>query len=119
MEDPPESVAVFGSAARGDGNVKSDIDVLIVKPNLEANSQNVHPLPHKGKDEVSSVWEEQTYEFGRQIFSWSGNRASLLQVTRDELVEMLGRGEPVADSIRKEARHLWGTPIVNLIDGEG
>ena len=32
-EIQPVSVAIFGSAARGDGNTESDIDVMIVRPN--------------------------------------------------------------------------------------
>ena len=45
----PVHVALFGSAARGDGDVEADIDVLIVRP---AEIEDIYGNPEKAKKEL-------------------------------------------------------------------
>jgi len=52
---PPAAAAVFGSAARGDGDPASDIDVLVVRP------ENV--------DETDRLWAGAVDDLARSILS--------------------------------------------------
>ena len=97
-EVAPISVAVFGSAARGDGGISSDIDLLIVRPEL---TQADEPK-----------WDQQLSDLSFWVLRWSGNRASLIQATPSEIAGMIERGEPIVESLRKEARYLVGPNIL-------
>lgn len=114
----PESVAIFGSAVRGDGRVDSDIDILIVKPaKLYFNHpEDVDRNKEESEEGYTIAWNTQLFEFSRQIYRWSGNQASLIQATRSQLVEMVERKEPVAKSLMSDANYIWGSNIMKTID---
>jgi DNA-binding transcriptional ArsR family regulator len=99
----PVSVSLFGSAARGDGSTASDIDVLVVRPS--------------DLSEDDEVWSAQMADLGHHILRWTGNHASLLEVTPSQLQAMVGREEPVTDSLRQDAIDITGTQIRRLLGG--
>ena len=100
----PISVAIFGSAARGDGDVNSDIDILIVPP------EDLH-----WEENYQEVWDSQLSEFSSSVRKWSGNRASLIQASPSQLIEMVGRKEPIVASLQMDARYIWGPNIMNSL----
>jgi predicted nucleotidyltransferase len=89
---PPMTAWVFGSAARGDGDVNSDIDVIVVRPN----------------DAEEELWEQQVTDLGAAITRWSGNGAAILDYSGAELVDLSRQGEPILAAIRNEGIHLAG-----------
>lgn len=89
----PEHAAVFGSAARGDGNTGSDVDILLVHR-------------HVGRMEVER-WEDQLDSLREHVFAWSGNHAGLLTVERDEWLD--GReSSPAWATIERESITVYG-----------
>ncbi len=92
----PVHVSVFGSAARADGHVESDIDLLIVRPENLA--------------EDDPQWREQLHRLAERIERWSGNHASLHEVTPKGLKAALRRGEPVIASLRDDASIVLAGP---------
>jgi hypothetical protein len=98
----PIAAAVFGSAARGDGGLKSDIDLCIIRPSkvLDDDPQ----------------WENQIAALGTLVRRWSGNTASVIQVSPAQVTEMLTRNEPIVESLRCDAVSLFGPNI--LVAGE-
>lgn len=113
----PVSVAVFGSAARGDGDIDSDIDILIVRPEeLYPNRIEDSEVEHNEGEEVYwDLWAAQLADFGAQVRRWSGNTASLIQATRAQLIAMVERDEPIVASLQRDARYLWGPKIMKTL----
>ncbi len=101
----PLCAAVFGSAARGDGDADSDVDVLLVRPDGVADDEE--------------PWATQVAELAGKIRRWCGNPASLLQVGFADVEEMLARQEPVVDSLMADAIDVAGTPIRELLTVRG
>lgn len=91
-QTPPLYAAVFGSAARGDGNPSSDIDIFLVRDD----------------DVATDAWEEQTAELVRRVERWTGNTAQVVDLTRSELVAASVRGEGLLGRIRAEGIPLGG-----------
>ncbi|MHB8589514.1 MAG: nucleotidyltransferase domain-containing protein [Candidatus Dormibacteraceae bacterium] len=91
---PPNHASLFGSAARGDGNLTSDVDIFMIRQNDVAS------------DDIR--WRRQLQGLADQIHDWTGNHASLIEVSRAELKAMLRRNEPIAESLRKESVRLYG-----------
>lgn len=89
----PEGAWMFGSAARGDGDLDSDIDVLIVSPS--------------GDFDVPT-WESQLFDLSYLIRQWSGNSASILDYSDGELTSLDEIGEPLLASVRNDGIHLAG-----------
>lgn len=93
----PVHVSVFGSAARGDGDLDSDVDIFIVRP--------------RDLDEDDGVWRGQVEALAERVFEWTGNHAGIAEVSEDEL-ERLRRDEPgIVTSLRADAIDIAGLPI--------
>lgn len=104
-EIEPLGAALFGSAARGDGDLDSDIDLLIVRPG--------------GVDEEDSAWREQIDLLYDRVRAWTGNPAGIVEVSADDLPHLIKRNPPVLDSIRSDAIDLAGRPIRTLLRNLG
>ncbi len=101
----PIHVSIFGSAARADGHVESDIDLLIVRPEDLA--------------EDDPPWREQLHRLAERIERWSGNHASLHEVSPKGLKAALRRGEPVIASLQDASIVLAGPEIASLLTHRG
>lgn len=88
----PLYAALFGSAARGDMNPDSDIDLLVVRPEAV------------GIDDTG--WRAQLDSLSRQVSAWTGNDARVLELGEDEvergiesrahvLVDVIAEGLPL------------------------
>ena len=99
---PPVSAAVFGSAARGDGNLKSDIDIFVVRPDHISDENN--------------LWSNQIAELGTQVRRWSGNSASFIQATPFQVASMISREELIVESLRNDAISLIGNHVLSVVD---
>lgn len=76
---------LFGSAARGDGDEGSDIDVLVVRP-----------------DPADDAWDDQVDRFAATVTAWTGNRCEIIEYTPDELVDLLAREDRLAVDLRAD-----------------
>ena len=99
---PPVSAAVFGSAARGDGNLQSDIDIFVVRPDHISDE--------------NSQWSNQITELGTQVRRWSGNSASFIQATSAQVASMISREEPIVESLQNDAISLIGNHVLSVVD---
>jgi predicted nucleotidyltransferase len=97
----PLHVSIFGSAARGDGGTASDIDLLIVRPERVA--------------EDDAQWREQTHRLAERIERWSGNHASLHELSPRDLRAALRRNEPIIASLREQSVAIAGPEFADLI----
>lgn len=97
----PVHASIFGSAARADGHMDSDIDLLIVRP--------------KDLAEDDPQWREQLHRLAERIERWSGNNASLHEVSPKGLKAALRRGEPVIASLRAASIVVAGPEIADLV----
>lgn len=95
-----QHVSLFGSAARGDGGTNSDLDLLVVRAVQK-------------KDE--EAWERQLYDTGERIMAATGNRAAWFVTTRADLARAVKAGEPIVDEWRRDAIHLAGRRLDQLL----
>lgn len=90
---PPVGVVVFGSAARGDGDRRSDIDLLVVRPEVVDDEQ----------------WQQDLADLSRAVLAWSGNPCEILDRSAGDLAEMASAGERLPTEIRRDGRFLLGS----------
>lgn len=76
----PLSVELFGSAARGEASTASDIDILVVAPQLT--------------DDQSDAWTEQLSRLQEATARWTGNTVEVLDVSPSELVDLVADDAP-------------------------
>jgi len=100
-ELPPRLVAIFGSAARRDGDSESDIDLLVVRDPTIA--------------EADLTWSAQTAMLTEVVATISGNHVQLVELTIDELARAHLSGEPLIDSLLSDARTLFGEDLESLL----
>jgi predicted nucleotidyltransferase/biotin operon repressor len=95
--------SLFGSAARGDGDVDSDIDLLVVR------SADV------GAEEPQ--WREQIEQLARDVRRWTGNNAGIVEIAEEELPQLRQDRPPVIDSVSDDGIDITGVPVRRMLAG--
>lgn len=101
-EIQPVNVSLFGSAARGEGDTHSDIDLFVVRP-----------------DEVSdedAQWRRQIDELTREIQRWTGNHASIAEAAASEIDRLRTDGGAIVDELRSDGIVLGGAGLAQLLE---
>jgi len=100
LPQPPVSVIVFGSFARREAEVGSDIDVVVVRP--------------ADLDEDDDAWSTSLEAWRRDVRRLTGNPVEVLEVSADEAATKLaGRAQLWAD-IRRDGRVVHGLGLRQL-----
>jgi predicted nucleotidyltransferase len=92
--------SMFGSAARGDGDVDSDIDLLIVSPE---GIDDDHP------------WRGPLDGLSEAVLGWTGNHAAIVELSMPELADLVRRGAPILDDLMDDAITLHGRSLAALL----
>ena len=93
----PVAAWLFGSAARGEAGLDSDIDVLLVPPS-----------DRREESTFEATWARQTGEFVERVRAWSGNHCELLELEAGELAAAVDRDERLVRDLRDHALVLAG-----------
>jgi predicted nucleotidyltransferase len=101
-EIAPVHASVLGSAARGDGDVDSDIDVLIVRA--------------RGLAQDEPSWQTRVDALRDQIESWTGNRANIVDRSEAQLAELVEQQRPIIDELRSDAIVIGGRDLTTLLE---
>lgn len=100
-EIAPLHASVFGSAARGDGDVHGDIDLFLVRPG--------------GVGEQDTRWRMQRDDLAVRIERWTGNRAGIAETGEDELERLRKDEPPIVTNLRSDAVVVHGLPVADLL----
>jgi Nucleotidyltransferase domain len=98
---PPVHASLFGSAARGDGDMGSDIDLFLVRP--------------AEVDVDDPSWSEQVDGLAESVRAWTGNNAGIVEVSEDELSQLRRDPPPVIRELGRDAIDLGGDSARNLL----
>lgn len=98
---PALHASMFGSAARGDGDSRSDIDLFVVRP--------------AGIEQDDSDWREQLELLSDNVLAWIGNFAGVVEVTEADLPQLRHNNPPVLESLRADAITLYGEDINHIL----
>lgn len=93
------TIAIYGSVARGDSALNSDIDMVAL-------------FPTPGSVEAD---ESLVDELRASVPSWTGNSCNIYALTAERLAELVAAGDPIVDSWRSEALTVFGPDLVSLI----
>jgi predicted nucleotidyltransferase len=93
---PPLHASVFGSAARGYGSTRSDIDIFVVGPAF---------------DEDEAGWRAQLDRLSELVFEWTGNYAGVSDVSIAEMHRLLETRPPVIHDLERDAVVVAGPPL--------
>lgn len=99
----PSHASLFGSAARGDGDTQSDIDLLIVRP--------------EGVNDDDHTWRSQLDELAQAVRVWTGNHAGIVELSKAEFRELPARRPPILADLRADGIDLAGTPLRKALKG--
>ncbi len=96
-ETMPTSAYIFGSFARGDGDITSDIDLLIVRPrDISADA---------------GAWRDQVANLRSKVLGWTGNECSILEIA-ESMVSHLATDRPdLANSLARDGILVAGTAL--------
>jgi hypothetical protein len=98
---PPVHASLFGSAARGDGDIDSDIDIFIVRP--------------AGMDTEAPAWEAQLRGLGEAVLAWTGNDAGIIDFAERDIEQMRNESPPVLGGLQRDGIDLAGVPLRELL----
>ena len=98
-------LSIFGSAARGDGDLGSDIDLFLVRP----DDINVD----------DPLWRGQVRDLEIQVEDWTGNAAEIHEIDHDDLRQFVHEAPPVLRELRADAIDVCGTRLYELLKDAG
>jgi predicted nucleotidyltransferase len=96
----PDHASIFGSTARGDGDLDSDIDLLLVR----------------SFDDPPPAWTDQLGDLSDQAHRWSGNYLQIYDLSRAGLLAHLEAGELIVNDWKRDAVRIHGPEIRTLIN---
>ena len=99
-EIAPVHLSLFGSAARGDGDVHSDIDLFVVRPS--------------GIADDDAGWQAQRDDLSEQIRRWTGNRAAVAEISEGDVRRLRRQRPPILGKLRRDAVLITGPRIADL-----
>lgn len=107
----PAYGCVFGSAARGDGGARSDIDLLLVRAPVAGETD-----PHRGSaglaDQLTarqaSKWARQVAQLHEIVPGWTGNPLQIVEMTTFEWADHRRRGTALFTEIDRDAIQVAG-----------
>jgi predicted nucleotidyltransferase len=97
----PDSLWLFGSAARGEGNADSDVDLLVVRPSAV-----------EGDD---PAWRRQLDHLAERVGAWSGNDCQMIEYPGVELSALVKADDPLIEELRREAIGIAGRPPLEVL----
>jgi predicted nucleotidyltransferase len=97
----PRAVFLFGSFARRDGTVDSDVDVFVDRVGAD--------------DEDHTSWAHMRADLVHRIERWTGNRSQLVEVSSTNLADAIASDQPLLKSLLVDGRVLSGDPIDKLL----
>jgi predicted nucleotidyltransferase len=100
-EIQPVHVSLFGSAARGEGDSDSDIDLFVVRP--------------KAIDSEDPRWREQLDLLARRVQRWTGNRLGISEVGKSDISRLRKDEPPILDELRADAIAIAGPTATALL----
>lgn len=89
-QQPADLVVLFGSAARNEMSLDSDIDLFVVSD-------------YVGTD----TWDTQAHRLAQQVRAWTGNDCRILEMARLQVTDGVG-DDPVLAEIAREGQTLHG-----------
>jgi predicted nucleotidyltransferase len=96
----PLHASMFGSAARGDGDSASDIDLLLIRPNA------IEPIER---------WDQQVDRLREDVPKWTGNHCQAFDIGLARLAEHVAAHDPLLDAWLADGLHLAGSGLRGLI----
>lgn len=100
-EVTPVHASMFGSAARGDGDTSSDIDLFVVRP--------------AGVDEETAAWRSQVERLIEDVRSWTGNHAAVIEQNEADVARLRRSMQRVLNELHRDGIDLAGTPLRELL----
>ncbi len=100
MFPQPESVVLFGSLARGDAGLDSDIDIVVIRPD--------------GVGEADEAWGMAVDRFRDRGQRLSGHRVEVLELSPAEVAKRLRSSGELWVAIRREGVLISGCPLDDL-----
>lgn len=100
----PVHASMFGSAARGDGDAASDIDLFVIRP--------------KEIDAENPTWRDQLHALGDAVRRWTGNSAGIVELGEAELPVLRRRRPPVLAELDADAITLFGPDVSRILKRE-
>jgi predicted nucleotidyltransferase len=97
----PAHASIFGSAARGDGDTHSDIDIFVVRPARVAEDD-----PH---------WRAQLERLSSRVYGWTGNHVGLSEVSAADIRRLRRERPPVVEELRRDAVTLAGRASTEIL----
>ena len=96
----PVHASLYGAIARADGDLESDIELLLIRPDEV--------------DTTDPLWDTQAAGLMQLVVDLTGNPAHIFELSRTELSHHLATQSPILNDWLTPTIHLTGLPLSTL-----